>query len=161
AKGLRVTVPAGQAVSYGTVIPDGGLLSVDASKSKRFSGCSSYEIHVLGPSGEVASASACGTGEAFTDAIAGLAAGTYQVPIANLGPRAGSTTLAVYAFQDQPRALGAPTAAGTPFQARTTLPGQNAAATFSGIAGQRISTVTSAVKGLKGCSSYAVRLVRP
>jgi hypothetical protein len=162
AKGLKVTVPAGSTVSFGSIVPNNVRISALGTSSKGFAGCVAYVVRVLAPNSSVlGSGSACGINDAFMDAVAGVGPGTYTVQVQNLGSTSGSTTLSVYAFQDQTQAI-TPTAAGALVKVKTSgTPGKNAIATFSGTSGQRISAYATNAKSFAGCISYTIELVRP
>ncbi len=75
-------------------------------------------------------------GDAFIDTQALPVAGTYSILIDPQGSSVGSVALKLYNVAD---VKGSITAGGASLTLATTSPGQNARATFSGTAGQRVS----------------------
>jgi hypothetical protein len=161
AKGVKVSVPAGATLNLGTIVGNGVKLSATATGGKGFTGCDSYRIWILKPdSSTLTTGSACAASDAFADAAAAPAAGTYTLRIQNFGATNGSTTLALYSFKDVTKSLS-PSASGAALKAKIAAPGQNASASFAGTTGERISVTVGGVKKFAGCDSYAVSLLRP
>jgi YD repeat-containing protein len=95
-------------------------------------------------------ASACMEGSGFIDTVALPATGTYTVVVDPAGAALGSLTLALHAV---PADLTGPiTADGTPVTTTISVPGQNAALTFSGTTGQRVFLMGT--NGMSGQVSF-------
>jgi subtilase family protein/fervidolysin-like protein len=85
--------------------------------------------------------------------------GPYSVLVDPQGMDAGSVTLQLY---DVPPDVTGSLAFGAPTSVSTTAPGQNAALTFTGVAGQRVSLKLSGVTmGTSTCCSSKVSLLKP
>lgn len=80
-------------------------------------------------------------------------AGTYTIVV--VAEYAGAMTLQLNAFKE---AVGKIAIGGPPVTLATTVPGQNASLTFSGVAGQRISMLVS---GIARANTIAMTLLRP
>lgn len=159
AKGIRVSVPAGASISFGTIVPNNVKLTALAISSTGFSGCLSYQITILKPDNtQLATNSRCNNDTAFIDAVAGAGAGTYKLKIDNLGPTKGTTTLSIYAFKDQTATI-TPSPAGGVVTIKKNFPGQNAVISFSGSSGQKISATVTNASGYPDC--YDLTLFRP
>src|SRR5207253_529312 len=81
-----------------------------------------------------------GTGGAFIDTISLTQAGTYQIVV---DPTSTGGSMTVQLFDVPPDASAAVTPGGPPVTVATTVPGQNAVATFTGSAGRRVALATS------------------
>jgi hypothetical protein len=85
--------------------------------------------------------------------------GPHSVLVDPQGMDAGSVTLQLY---DVPPDVTGALAFGTPTSVSTTAPGQNAALTFTGVAGQRVSLKLSGVTiGSSTCCSAKVGILKP
>ena len=73
-------------------------------------------------------------------------AGSYRVVVAPSGDSVGSATLTLYDVPPDPVSDVSP--GGDPISVETTVPGQDAALTFSGTAGERVSRVVANPQGL-------------
>jgi hypothetical protein len=93
----------------------------------------------------------------FIDAFAIGTASTYTLLVGNTGASAGNATVTLYDVTDATGTI----VAGGPSQSVTIgTPGQNAALTFAGIAGHRVSLdMTSTIGGLGVCTG--VTIVKP
>ena len=87
-------------------------------------------------------------------------AGTYSVLVDPQGMDAGSVTLSL--FDVPPDVTGSIAPGGASVSMSTTAPGQNAALTFAGLAGQRVSLKLSGVTmGSSTCCSSKVGILKP
>jgi hypothetical protein len=85
--------------------------------------------------------------------------GPHSVLVNPEGMDAGSVTLQLYTV---PEDVTGTLSFGSPAPVTTTAPGQNAALTFSGVAGQRVSLKLSAVTvGTSTCCSAKVGILKP
>jgi hypothetical protein len=116
---------------------------------------SSALVSILKPDGtNLVAASSFGTGGKFIDTKNLPVAGTYTILIDPQNAVIGSATLTLY---DVPAdAAGSITPGGAPLTVTTTIPGQNAQATFAGSAGQRVS-----LKVGPTCCSLKVSILKP
>ncbi len=86
--------------------------------------------------------------------------GSYSVFVDPQGMDAGSVTLEL--FDVPPDVTGTIAPSGAPVTVSTSAPGQNAALTFSGIAGQRVSLkLTGVTIGTSTCCSAKVGILKP
>jgi Bacterial Ig-like domain/Chitobiase/beta-hexosaminidase C-terminal domain len=116
---------------------------------------SSALVSIQKPDGtNLVAASSFGTSGKYIDRKQLPANGTYTILIDPQGTRIGSATLTLY---DVPADVtGSTTPGGAPVTLTTTVPGQNAKATFAGSAGQRV-----AVKVGPTCCSLNVSILKP
>jgi hypothetical protein len=98
-------------------------------------------------------------GTYFIEAQPLSATGTYSVMVEALSGT-GSTTLTLYDVVD---VLGTMVAGGSSQTVTTTMPGQNAALTFAGAAGQRISLLgtNGTYGGFVGCGNLPITILNP
>jgi Chitobiase/beta-hexosaminidase C-terminal domain/Bacterial Ig-like domain len=161
------------ASSY-TIVPGGSPVTVTtttAGENARatFSGTagSSISLRITGvtiasalvsiqkPDGtNLVAASSFGTSGKFIDRKQLPVNGTYTILIDPQGTRIGSATLTLYDVP--PDVTGSITPGGAPLTLTTTVPGQNARASFAGTAGQRV-----AVKVGPTCCSLNVSIQKP
>jgi YD repeat-containing protein len=123
--------------------------------------CCSSRVSIYNPDGTaLISPSYVGTGGGFFDTKTLLAAGTYTILIDPEGSNIGSMTLTLYDVPADVNSSIIPDA--QPVTVSTTVAGQNATATFNGIAGQRISLrMTSVTIGTSSCCSSRVSILNP
>ena len=140
----------GQRVSFGlTDVAFGASTCCDA----RFS--------VLAPDGSVLSAAqSIGSNGLFSEPVSLPATGSYTVRVDPQEMRTGSVTIAAYAVPADASASMTP--GGAPATLTTSAPGQNALATFTGVAGTRISLVVSDVSfGASPCCGARLSIKKP
>jgi hypothetical protein len=116
---------------------------------------SSALVSILKPDGtNLVAASSFGTGGKYIDTKNLPVGGTYTILIDPQNAVIGSATLTLY---DVPAdAAGSITPGGAPLTLTTTIPGQNAHATFAGSSGQRVS-----LKIGPTCCSLKVSILKP
>jgi YD repeat-containing protein len=126
--------------------------------SGQVAGCD-HPVSVRRPDNSV-QASACMENSGFLDTVTLLSSDTFSVMHDPAGTATGSVTLTVYNVPAD--YSGTISAGGSAQTVSTTVPGQNAALTFSGVAGQRVSLVgTSGMSGqVIGCDVNA-SIVQP
>jgi hypothetical protein len=119
-------------------------------------GCTAYVLDLVRPNGtRLASADGCGA-TAFLDSQTLDANGTWTLEIDPVGSAAGSLTLNGWTFADD---NGTADLSGKPAFLDFTRPGQNAAWSFAGTSGQKVSAyVTEA--NLAACD-FTLSLIRP
>jgi hypothetical protein len=125
------------------------------------SSCCSTKVSILKPDGSVlTAATSVGTSGGFLDTKTLPVSGTYRIFIDPQGAITGSMTVTLY---DVPAdAVVATTPGGAPVSVSTTVPGQNATATFPGSAGQRVSLkMTNVTIGTSTTASTKVSLLKP
>ena len=117
-------------------------------------------VSVLRPDGRtLVSPVFVGTNGGFLDATTLPSTGTYTILVDPQGPTTGGVSLTLH---DVPADATAALAAGGSSTVATTVPGQNAAVTFAGTAGQRVSLeVTGVSVGSSLCCSLRVSILRP
>jgi subtilisin family serine protease len=98
-------------------------------------------VTVRAPDGTSVGSVFTGTSGAFIDSFPVSQTGTYQIVVDPSGATGGSMTLQL--FNVPPDASAAITPGGGPVTLTTTVPGQNAVATFAGTAGRRVALATS------------------
>lgn len=148
---LTFTATAGQIVSA-------------TSTSSTWTSCQfggQYSLTMLKPDGStlVSVGNACGS-TTFIDHVTAPVSGTYTVKLDPYGANTGSATLAVYAFND---VTGPIPADGTAMPVSITAPGQIALMTFTGTAGQLVST-TSTSSTWTSCQfggQYSLTILKP
>ena len=122
------------------------LLAFDGTAGTRLSAMlsnstiSTTTVTVRAPDGSTVATKSLSTGDAFIDTVVLPQTGTYVVTVHPLGTTGGSMTLQLYAVP--PDAADTILPGGAPLTLTTTVPGQNAVATFTGIAGQRVALGT-------------------
>lgn len=113
-------------------------------------------VSVLNPGGStLAPAIYVGTSGGFVDTRSLPSAGTYTIVVDPQGMATGSATVTVYDVPPDPVAAGSPGGPGV--GVTTTVPGQNAKVTFTGMAGRRLSIRLTSVT----MSSPRVSIVNP
>jgi hypothetical protein len=116
---------------------------------------SSAYVSILKPDGtNLVAPSAFGASGKFIDAKTLPVGGTYTILIDPQNAVIGSATLTLYDVP--PNVTGSIAPAGAPLTLTTTVPGQNASATFAGVAGQRVS-----LKVAPTCCSLKVSIQKP
>ena len=122
--------------------------------------CCSVRVSVLRPDGRtLVSPVFLGTNGGFLDATTLPSTGMYTILVDPQGPTTGGVSLTLH---DVPADATAALAAGGSATVATTVPGQNAAVTFTGTAGQRVSLEVSGVTvGSSLCCSLRVSILRP
>ncbi len=148
ARSAANTVP-GQTVAFSFERTAGQRFSIPGTGA---SSCTS--VKVIDPTGAVISGPNATCGTAFTDAVQATVTGTY---IAILDPSSftvSNQTATIYDVPPDPTATITVPEAITPLV--TTAPGQNAKATFTGVAGDRV-TVTVVLSPGTGCHAFTLR----
>ena len=156
---VATTVPGQNArVTFAGVA--GGRVSVEITDvTVGTSFCCSTKVTLLRPDGRVVSTATFGTSGGFLDAAALALTGTYTIAIDPQGSATGGVTITLH---DVPADAGGTAAFGSSTPVTTTVPGQNANITFSGVAGQRASVVVSDVSfGTSTCCSVRISILRP
>ena len=122
--------------------------------------CCSLRASVLRPDGRTLVAPLfVGTNGGFVDATTLPSTGTYTILLDPQGPSTGAVTLAL---GDVPPDATVSLAVGESATVATAVPGQNAAVTFAGSAGQRVSVeLTGVTVGNSLCCSTRVSILRP
>ena len=122
--------------------------------------CCSVRVSVLRPDGKTLVAPLfVGTNGGFVDATTLPSTGTYTILVDPQGASTGGVSLSL---GDVPPDATASLAFGEPATVATAVPGQNAAVTFTGSAGQRVSVeLTGVTVGTSLCCSAKVSILRP
>ncbi|MBZ5494423.1 MAG: IPT/TIG domain-containing protein [Acidobacteriia bacterium] len=150
------TTTAGQNASYTFSGTAGQQMSMNLTGNS-YVGCNAVVVSILQPSGAtVGSAGACTNGTGFMDSITLPVAGTYTVLVNPQGTTTGSVTVLLNNFADVTGTI----ASGTPLTATTTVAGQNARYTFSGIAAQQVSASLTG-NTYSGCNAVVVSILKP
>jgi hypothetical protein len=156
-------VPGGAPVTVSVGNPDETrLLELPGTAGQRVSvnltgvTMSLVSVRLLKPDGTgLGSSALVGTPGGFMDVRTLPVTGTYRLLVDPQGTATGSITLTLY---DVPADVSASTTVGgAPVTVSTTVPGQNAAITFSGSAGQRVSMKFTGLT----MGSPIVRLLKP
>jgi subtilisin family serine protease len=123
--------------------------------------CSSASLSIVGPDGKALLApSGFGTRGGFVDTRTLSLTGAYRVLVDPQGDAVGSVTLTLFDVPPDVEASIVP--GGVEASVQTTVPGQGAALTFSGSAGERISLKLDDVTiGTSCCSSAKVSILKP
>ncbi|HEX5107373.1 MAG TPA: hypothetical protein VFV95_02965 [Vicinamibacterales bacterium] len=139
-----------------------GLLVFDAAAGQRVAvtlsnvTISSSVVKLYDTAGTMLASSTVTTAGAFIDAVTLGAAGTYTILVDPNGSATGNMTVAVTNIVD---VTGALATNGTPVTVPITTAGQNGRLTFTGTAGQRISTTLTASFGL--ANRWPLSIVAP
>jgi Bacterial Ig-like domain len=122
--------------------------------------CCSVRVSVLRPDGKILVAPLfVGSNGGFLDATTLPSTGTYTILVDPQGASTGAVSLAL---GDVPPDATASLAVGGSATVATAVPGQNAAVTFAGAAGQRVSVeLTGVTVGTSLCCSTKVSILRP
>ena len=123
--------------------------------------CCSAKVSILRPDGSaLATPTYFGTSGGFVDTRTLPTAGSYRILVDPQGTATGSVTLTLY---DVPAdASSAIAAGGGAVTLSTTTPGQNLQATFTGVAGQRVSLrLTEVTMGTSTCCGGKVPITGP
>jgi uncharacterized protein YhfF len=125
------------------------------------SGCCSSKISIVGPSGAtVLAPTYFGTSGGFVDTKTLPATGTYTILLDPQGTATGNATVTLYDVP--PDVISTIEPGGDPVTAATTVPGQNARLTFTGVAGRQVSAkLTDVTIGSSGSSSAKISIVQP
>ena len=106
---------------------------------------SGLSLKIVNPDGTTLKSATLGTNGAFVDTTSLAQSGNYKIKLDPAGASTGSATLTLY---NVPADATAPiVAGGATVSVSTTVPGQNAAVTFSGTANQRVFIKVSAITG--------------
>jgi subtilisin family serine protease len=166
-------VPSGPAVSVETTVPgQDAAVTFAGSAGERVSlklsdvtigssCCSSAKVSIVRPDGApLLSPTNFGTNGGFIDTKVLPQAGTYRIEVDPQANAVGRVTVELY---DVPPAAESPvTSGGAPASVATSVPGQNAAFVFSGMAGRRISLkLTDVTIGSSCCSSAKLSVLKP
>jgi hypothetical protein len=160
-------VPGGPNVTVSTTVPgqnarvtfdgvSGQRVSLDVSGvSMGPSSCCSVKVSILKPNGSLlAGPVSAGTSGGFVDTSTLPTTGTYTIVV---DPQGGVTGDAILTLYDVPAdTVGSIVVGGAAATAGTSVPGQNAALTFSGTAGQRISLALGPT-----CCSTKISILKP
>ena len=123
------------------------LLAFDGTAGTRVSAflsastIASSTVTISNPDGSVAGSKTLSTGSAFLDSFTLQQTGSYVVRVHPLQASGGS--MAIQLFNVPPDATATISPGGPPLTLTTTVPGQNAVATFTGTAGRRVALATS------------------
>ena len=123
------------------------LLAFDGTAGTRVSALlsastiTSSTVTISNPDGSTAASKTLSTGSAFIDSFVLQQSGSYVVRVHPL--QAGGGSMAIQLFSVPPDATAAISPGGPPLTLTTTVPGQNAVASFTGTAGQRVALATS------------------
>ena len=165
--------PGGADVTVGTAVPGQNARVTFAGVAGRrislkltavtigTSATSSAKVSILNPSGTaLASAAFFGKNGAFVDVKTLPSTGTYTILVDPQSNAVGSATLTLY---DVPADPVVPIVAGAATASvATSVPGQNARFSFSGVAGGRVSVKLSSVTiGTSATSSAKVSILNP
>ena len=123
--------------------------------------CSSASLSIVRPDGvALVAPSNFGTRGGFVDTRALPLTGSYRIVVDPSGDSVGSVTLTLYSVPADDEAAIQP--GGDPVSVETTVPGQDAALTFFGSTGERVSLKLEDVTiGSSCCSSAKVSIIRP
>jgi YD repeat-containing protein len=126
-----------------------GLLLFDATAGQRISlnltqSTFSGSLKLFRPGGGSALTTTFTTAGKFIDPVPLAETGTYMVLVDPTGTAIGSLRVTLYDVVDPTTSI-TPTLAGTALAVSTSTPGQRALATFTAVAGQRVSLKVSAV----------------
>jgi subtilisin family serine protease len=123
--------------------------------------CCSAQVTITKPDGtSLGAVTLVGTNGGFVDTRTLPATGRYRILVDPQATATGSMTLTLYDVPPDPTATISP--AGPPVTVTASVPGQNAAATFAGVAGQRISlALTNVTIGASSCCSARVSITKP
>ena len=123
------------------------LLAFDGTAGTRVSALlsastiASSTVTLSNPDGSTAASKTLSTGSAFIDSFTLQQTGSYVVRVHPL--QAGGGSMAIQLFNVPPDATAAISPGGPPVTLTTTVPGQNAVASFTGTAGRRVALSTS------------------
>jgi large repetitive protein len=125
------------------------------------SGCCSSKISIVGPAGAtVLSPTYFGTSGGFVDTKTLQVTGTYTILLDPQGTATGGATVTLYDVPPDP--LGSIEPGGDPATATTTVPGQNARLTFTGVAGRQVSVkLTDVTVGSSATGSGKISILKP
>jgi subtilisin family serine protease len=166
-------VPGGDPVRVTISNPgDSGRLTFDGVAGERVSlelgavtigtsCCSSSSLSILGPDGTtLLPPSGFGTRGGFVDTRTLPLTGSYRILVDPQGDSVGSVTLTLYDVP--PDAEDSIVAGGDVVSVETSVPGENAALTFAGSAGERVALKLADVTiGMSCCSSAKVSILKP
>ena len=165
--------PGGADVTVGTTVPGqnarvtfagvgGGRISLKLTGvTIGTSATSSAKVSILNPSGTaLVSPTYFGRNGGFVDVKTLASTGTYTIVVDPQSNAVGNATLTLYDVPADPVVPIVP--GGTPQSVATTVPGQNARFTFSGVAGGRISVkLTNVTIGTSLTTSAKVSILNP
>jgi hypothetical protein len=180
-----LVVPGGVVASSYTIVPGGPSLTVattaaDENINVNFSGTAGQRISVRLSSVNFGSSACCatkvsvrkpdgtnlvaptnvGNSGGFLDVKTLPVTGSYRIFIDPQGTVTGNMIVTLYNVPADPLVTATP--GGAPVTVTTTVPGQNARATFTGSAGQRVSLkMTNVTIGTSTTSSTKVSLLKP
>jgi hypothetical protein len=153
--------PGGASLTLTTTVPGQNAKATFAGTSgQRLSlkvapTCCSLKVSIVKPDGtNLVAATSIGTGGGFIDTKTLPSTGTYSVVVNPQSSPVGATTLTLYVVPADVTATISP--GGPPVTVTTSVPGQNAKATFAGTAGQRVS-----LKVAPTCCSLTVSIQKP
>jgi subtilisin family serine protease len=166
-------VPGGDPVTVATTAPDeNARLTFDGTAGARVSlkltnvtiGSSAYssaKVSILRPDGtSLVAPTYFGTSGGFVDTKTLPVTGRYAIVIDPQSTATGSVTLTLYDVPPDVAATLSP--GGADATVTVSVPGQNAALTFAGVAGQRVSlALTGVTIGTSGFSSAKVSILNP
>jgi YD repeat-containing protein len=149
------TTGVGQNARYTFSGTSGQQLSMNLS-GNTYVGCNAVVVSVLQSNGtSLASTGICNGSTGFMDSFTLPATGTYTVFVNPQGTTTGSVTLLLNTFTD----VSGTISVGTSLTATTTVAGQNARYTFSGISGQQLSMNLSG-NTYVGCNAVVVSVLK-
>jgi uncharacterized protein YhfF len=165
--------PGGADVTVGTAVPGQNARVTFAGVAGRrislkltgvtigTSGSSSAKVSILNPSGTaLVSPTFFGRNGGFVDVKTLASTGTYTIVVDPQSNAVGNATLTLYDVPPDPVVSIVP--GGAPASVATSVPGQNARFTFSGVAGGRVSLkLTGVTIGTSGSASAKVSILNP
>jgi hypothetical protein len=153
--------PAGASLTLTTTVPGQNAKATFAGTSgQRVSlkvgpTCCSLKVSIVKPDGtNLVAATSIGTGGGFIDTKSLPSTGTYSIVVNPQSSPVGATTLTLYIVPADVTSTITP--GGAPVTVTTTVPGQNAKATFAGTSGQRVS-----LKVAPTCCNLTVSIQKP
>ena len=143
------TAPGGGPVTVTTTVPgQNAQVSFSGSAGQRVSlkvnaSCCSIRISILSPGGSTLVPPTYAGSGTFFDTRTLPASGVYTIVVDPQGAATGGVTLTLYAVP--PDVTGSIVVGGAPVTVTTTVPGQNAQLSFTGVTGQTVSLQVSKV----------------
>jgi hypothetical protein len=123
--------------------------------------CCSLSVSIQKPDGtNLVAPTAIGGSGGFIDTKTLPVTGTYTIVVSPVADATGSVTLTLYNVPPNP--LASIIAGGAPVTVATTVPGQNAKATFTGVNGRGVALkIDGVTMGTSSTSSFKLSIVRP
>jgi len=135
--GQALAVPINTAGKIGLIVFDGTAAQRMSINITNVTIPGQTTVTVYNPDGTTLSSTSANTASGgFLDAQVFPQTGTYTIMVSPTGTNTGSLTLNLYGFTDFAATIAAN---GQPLTATTTIPGQNAAVTFTGSVNQKVA----------------------